>query len=640
MRLNVQTASNFEPYHKGGTAREIRRNRPFMAWDGEGVTPADSVQQNYVLFGNSAHEYIVSDGSHLPTHTLLDFMLNAGQRHDCIHVSFAFGYDVEMILGTMPEQLVYALHKNGTTLYNGIRIEYRKGKFFRVSDGSRSIRIWDLWGFFQSSFIKALEDNLPNDPTTADILAGKNRRKTFAMHEMQTLILPYWKMEITALAALAEKLRTNLYNAGLTISQWQGPGAVAGFLYQRNGIKRHKAETPPNVCQASQFAYAAGRFEMFKLGRANQRVYGYDIRSAYPAAITQLPSLTDGGEWVHTTEPTHIADFGVYHIEFSNPNLYLPPMPLFYRDANSNIHFPNRVTGWYWTPEARLAIHMGGRLLESWDYVGGTATPFTWVQDLYNERRRMKAEGNASQMALKLGINSLYGKMAQRVGHKDGKAPAWHQLEWAGYVTSHVRAKLFRAMMLAGKHLVAVETDGIYSTVPLALDIGESLGQWESKEYDDIVYLQSGFYFAKDGGTWKAKTRGFDKGSISYDAVMRTLDNPVEQLYGMQTRFASMGQWLPAKNRETKRRVWTTTRRELELGASGKRIHRKSMCNACAAGIRASECFHDMTITSPMGGVSKPHILPWVESPEWSINPWHNLADQESTITPEGRNAQ
>jgi len=61
--------------------------------------------------------------------------------------------------------------------------------------------------------------------------------------------------------------------------------------------------------------------------------------------------------------------------------------------------------------------------------------PFEWVKDLYEERRRIGS--NTRGYPLKLGLNSLYGKMAQRCG----RGP-YHDAVAARLITASTRARV------------------------------------------------------------------------------------------------------------------------------------------------------------------------------------------------------
>src|SRR3546814_14873547 len=66
-------------------------------------------------------------------------------------------------------------------------------------------------------------------------------------------------------------------------------------------------------------------------------VYGYDINSAYPYALSNAPSLgSEHGEWRYIERPSKIEEFGVYHMRYRHegkPRLFeYRAMPLFHRD--------------------------------------------------------------------------------------------------------------------------------------------------------------------------------------------------------------------------------------------------------------------------------------------------------------------
>jgi len=221
---------------------------------------------------------------------------------------------------------------------------------------------------------------------------------------------------------------------------------------------------------------------------------------------------------------------------------------------------------------------------------------------MYDERRQWKHDGNPAQVALKLCMNSMYGKLAQRIGWDpiNRRLPPWHQLEWAGWVTSYTRAKLFNMLRrIPFKHLIAVETDGIYTTMnrqDSALSHSETLGGWEITEYQEVMYVQSGLAWLQDSdGNWTEKRRGLDpcrlghtpsdcdcKDVFSLTACQNYLQtlqpNPDRfnqwiPYVGATTRFIGMGLALAsAMPTDTRHCVWETKPREILPGIGGKRF--------------------------------------------------------------------
>lgn len=679
-------------YHSGRPSRISQvplEEREFIAWDGEGINlDGPNFPQSYTLFGCSTGEYVSSD-THLNTFRLLDFIISIGEKHpSAYHVGFAFNYDANMLLRSLSERNIRRIHESGSITLtrpgtnHRFYIHFIPGKWFQVTrkgikHGNKNptdkitVRIYDLFSFFGCSFIKAYKDLVGEIPTI--VREGKANRNNFATLTAD-YVQTYWAAEIAMLRELAEALRSRLYGAGLRINQWHGPGALASYTLKRHSIKTHMAEAPKKVREAAAYAYAGGRFEMFRLGRTIGPIYSMDINSAYPYGIMQLPSLS-AGQWNWVERPTRIAKFGVYRVRLlprpGGTFLERAPGPLFHRDKMGNISFPWVTEGWYWSPEVRNLSRLKSEryeIVEGWEYVGysDAKRPFAFVQQDYDLRQEWKRAGNSSQLALKLMLNSLYGKMAQRVGWNEVSrtAPTWHQLEWAGWATSNCRAMLWEVMSrIPYSDLLAVETDGLYTTRdPASLGIRGSsdLGGWEVEVYDEILYVQSGMAWLRKGDcpddcrhdrdiasggemdsrcAWSCKRRGLDARTFSLDACrdyLRTL-GPEQQWQpyrGTTTRFVGMGAAL-AGNAPFKVRhcVWQTVDRDISPGQGGKRIHVHKQCVACSQGLSAWDTTHDMSIRSLAYSdpISKAHDIPW-ESDDTSVYQWREYEEREQGL--------
>lgn len=618
--------------------------REFIFWDGEGARSAlRPGRQNYVLFGNSEGEYISDVELH--TQQMLAFIIEQGRKYPhAFHVGFAFDYDVNMILRNMTPSQFLTLRKKGSVLYGDYRIEHIPHKWFQVSwygpsypENRRdrvTVKIADMFGFFQCSFLKAIKLYLKDDPilnAIAIIERGKAERNNFTYDQID-FIKDYWTTEGEAGRLLANQLREYLYDVGLTVKQWYGPGVLANWGYRKHKIDIHKREPIPEVYDAARYAYAGGRFERFQIGRFHNG-WGLDINSAYPYAISQLPSLTEG-VWSHvqSTSPDKIVEFGVYHVKMRGAPVSSKVSPLFHRDKAGNISFPFITDGWYWSPEvATLRGNPDVEIVEGWEYTGWESRPFDFVAEMYAYRRELKRLGIGSEKAIKLFLNSLYGKMAQRVGwERSGGPPTWHQLEWAGWVTSSTRAKLFSVMRrIPRDQLIAVETDGIYTTCdPATLGIEHSveLGGWEISPFDEIRYVQSGMYAKGALGKWETKYRGLDSNSINAYALRRHLQellpNAAEWpvLTGPTTRFVGYRQALwraemgmgPMKTHLCR---WETKDKDLSAGSAGKRVHSARNCVACSQNATAWEHPHQTVIRSNaiFDVQSHKHDIPWLD---------------------------
>lgn len=612
---------HYDPTKHNHTKPRNSLYAPFIAWDGEGITYGEHEPQQYVLFGNSAG--FTLEAQSLTTADCLDLICRTKRAQPKgIHVGFAFKYDSEMILSDLSVRHWYVLRKAQSVNYQRWKIVYHPGRLLRVKDKEQgtSCTIYDVFGFFQTSFIVSLRKWLPDSELASiDIIeTGKAARGIFRYDQLQSLIKPYWKLELELLVKLMNQVRDDMARVDLVPKQWYGVGAIASILLDRhrirphmarhipeehNEIARNQAKLPAEVNEAARYAYAGGRFEQFQLGHYEGTVYQYDINSAYPDAMRTLPSLKNGWRKVGPTQPK---GFGVWRIRWESPftNPYWPG-PAFIRDKTGRVYFPMNVDSWYWTPEAQILSQYGGQVLEGWVLNHNGQYPFSWISDLYEERRERKRNGDPSEKVLKLGLNSLYGKTAQRIGHKWNRLPAYHQLEWAGWITSATRAKLWHAMIMAGESLIAVETDSLFTTKPLQLPISEQLGEWSLETHEWITYLQSGVRWTNNGSSY----RGFDKDSLTHDKAMDWLShgNPEIPIIGQTTRFIGSGRGLGTPLH----RQWITETRELHPGVEGKRRHISEFCGPCNYRQSMASSLHPMICPHP-GGRSSPHSLPWI----------------------------
>lgn len=457
----------------------------------------------------------------------------------------------------------------------------------------------------------------------------KEERSNFTYSEIE-LIKRYWRLELKYGVELMDKLRATFDDAGFRVNSWHGPGALA-----RVALKRHQIELAmydknehklPKVLEIERFnavrsAFAGGRFEMIHGGYFAGTIYNADIRSAYPYFATHLPNLAKGiWRYVTNYEP---AKFGVYHIQYtaSGKRNHDRIYPLFDRRPDGQVVWPAEVEGWYWNPEAELvADDKDALFIEGWvfDEYDETDRPFAWLSEYYFKRQLLKDIGNAAEFTFKLIINSVYGQLAQRTGwdERNRKAPRYHQLEWAGYITSACRARVYRfARMVPSKALVSIDTDGIYSTEPLPIQPSSDLGGWDISTYAAGLFWQSGIYcLANERGDWgkgKVKSRGIPKGQYSYEILRNHYDNGMTPLSLTKNTFIGFG--LALNGRFSELNTWRQETHKVLFGggniASGKRYHNKRHCNdACDGDV------HVFRIGLFRPEMSNLHRLPWLEA--------------------------
>jgi hypothetical protein len=612
-RCRVKYPTKKTNHHNYANERRKRDNdwesRPFIMWDGEG--PQDA---GYALFGNSEGYEICHP--FLSTKECLELIIECEQENpDAIHIGYGFNYDVSMILKDLPWRQLTALHHFNRTIWRDWEIEHIPHKWFKVKHGEVTCTIYDIRSFFAGGYLDALQDfGVGTERERERIAHGKASRETFQWSEIKE-IREYWKLELKLGPVLAGKLRKVFADAGYVPRSWHGPGALARMALKRHKVYDAMAVTPKKVQEAARYAFAGGRFELFKAGHVQGKVYNADIRSAYPFFATKLPNLSKG-KWKHVRRFDSEHRFGVYHCRYSGHPESWQPNPLFRRMDSGSVAWPYRTEGWFWAPEAELVKES---IVEGWVFVEDNPNdrPFEWLNEYYLRRQRLKGMGNAAEYTFKLIINSVYGQLAQRAGwdRKRRQPPKSHQLEWAGYITSGCRARVYRLARECGDKIVSIDTDGVASLAPFAhLDSGNRLGDWELTEYDDGIFWQSGIYSLKTGDSWvKAKTRGIPKGSYTAEQLLECL-RLGRPLSLSKKVFVTYG--LADDGRRHEHNTWKLEPHEFVMGGDGKRVHFPRACKTECDG-SLHRLGMPQFVYGPDGSAwSKPHSLPWLEPPD------------------------
>jgi hypothetical protein len=576
------------------------RAKPFMGIDGEGYT-VDG-EHRYVLLMDSERRYIYDDEG-LPTKACLDFLLDLPK--DSIPVAFGLNYDVNMILRDLGRQTLKQLWDEGSCHWGPYHLEWIPGKWFAVKrftenpdcrwckgTGSKmvfkegkkpreekcprcfnSTKVNETFGFFQMRFTAALEKWNITVQDSDELEEMKGARSIFDP-QMRDRVIDYCHTECCLLVDLLDALRKALLAVDIRLTSWNGAGSIAASLLRREGVKQHlvpHTELPEEVQHASLAAYFGGRTELFQQGEF-PTVSQYDIRSAYPHAALSLPSLV-GGAWVTTETYDPTADHALWDVEWSIPEgVLIAPFP--YR-SKGRICYPLNGRGWYHSAEVTQALLHHQEFVTVREGVvfqpfKDCAHPFDFIPHIFTYRRQLQREGHAGEKCLKLGINSLYGKLAQGVGYRDS-LPPFQSYFWAGEITARTRARLSEAMHKAPDQLLMVATDGVFFKGEVDIPVSESLGGWERTLLSEAFTAQPGVYCAIKGETEIKRSRGFFAKEIDFQALRTGYQEDGCNFIGhySSTRFVGAGTALMSKDLSAWR-TWREGDRKLSLYPSTK----------------------------------------------------------------------
>lgn len=574
--------------HEG--ARYPARWEQIIGIDGEGISDNDTDAQRYTLLAASSGESIESHN--LGSERIFDYLLSLPKRS--LLVGYSIGYDINMWLRDLPLDQLTELWEDGRTEWRGYWLVWQPGKMFSIGrergvkpymhNGvkrkrikfAEHVTIWDVFGFFQSSFVRALEEWQIGTETERERIASMKSKRSDFTPEEKTQIREYCYDEVRLLAVMVRKLIDYAISVGLKLTRYDGAGAIASAIMRKFKVADHIAVPPEPVHNAALYAYFGGRFETAMIGHI-AKAYSYDIRSAYPAITQRLPCLAHG-TWSQSVKPHK---YGVYRVEWNVEQLIPRWGPFPFRTEAGAIVYPMSGEGWYWGDEVMAAQHLFPRrikILEGHVYSPSCGhRPFDFIPAFYKLRAELKAKDNFGQIILKLGMNSLYGKCAQSVGGAilgygvDGKVihdrPRYQSFVWAGMITSGTRAKILDAISLNPSAVISIATDGIISTEPLALECGDQLGQWEYKEITALTIVQNGVYRYICEGQEHVRARGFAGREFDFDALAVAFARDGERAEHRTAvkRFIGLGSSLAARPQLKDWRRWMMVPKTVRL---------------------------------------------------------------------------
>jgi len=256
--------------------------------------------------------------------------------------------------------------------------------------------------------------------------------------------------------------------------------------------------------QLSREGYYGGRVEVYQ--PIAGRVWMYDRRASYPAALVETPVPVGKVTCLGATRAGRVYRAGwpgIYRAEVKVAECAYPPLPL---RLSTGLAYPWGTFSGVWTSlELREAERRGARILRidycaAWRSAERALAP--WCERIWQLRAKSEPVWAAW---IKLLANSLTGKLAQRPEHRIivGGAklhsapweplgpslriwtrPAWRipacgHVHWAAYLTASARADLLKQIEAAGSTALYCDTDSCYSAAPQSRRIGDGLGEWK-----------------------------------------------------------------------------------------------------------------------------------------------------------------
>jgi hypothetical protein len=273
----------------------------------------------------------------------------------------------------------------------------------------RYILFIDTFNFCKMS-VKNLGSIVNLNKSDIPSFIGKNPKDIPEWIEIIKYNLNDTKISFEFAKFLQNAIRTLGGDMKLTIS------SSALKLFRNKYLKENYFVHSKDVLDDLFKAYYGGRTEVFKRGEF-ENLYYHDINSMYPYVMSQLPLPNPNSLHVNKLGSiSNIMDYeGVSEVLIHIPYMKFPILP--YRQ-DSKLIFPyGFLKGFYTHVEIREALSLGAKLIEIGKsfYYTKTHYPFReYIEELYEKRLNYQKDKNQMEKIVKLFMNSLYGKFAQK----------------------------------------------------------------------------------------------------------------------------------------------------------------------------------------------------------------------------------
>ena len=431
---------------------------------------------------------------------------------------YNLSYDAECILKLLPEEILkqYKWKKELRFQYKNYKIHYIDRKKLTLSKGKHSVSGYDIAQYY---------DNKPLDVASESIgitldqkyLELKKKREIFSKfyysrHKGE--IRAYCLEDCRHTKELSEHwIATFEAVFSFYPKNWISAGYLAEKVLINNNIPIplfNELEYP--IQEIARSSFYGGRFELIKRGYIGE-CYLYDLNSAYPYALTTLPDITQG-RWFESKKIHPKAKIGFFFIQANiSDKVKISPFP--FVKKNRTICYPSGKFRTYVTLDELLMVkgdkNIQYTILDSWQFIpkDNPTYPFkNFIKKQYYKRLELKELDNPLEKAIKIVLNSIYGKMAQRTNNMIGNL---FNPVIASYITGFTRRQLyeFTKKNKLDNFVVAYATDSVACQKKIKNLDSKKLGKMKlDKQATDVIFLSNGFY--KFNGIWKNRGIGYD----------------------------------------------------------------------------------------------------------------------------------
>ena len=522
--LNVGRSPNRKPFIVGFDS-EAEDGIPFMFQ----FSLPNTAESDCILMA-------VAPGLHKGLHTFMTAIHRIAIARTREYIIFGFNltyeftqlfHDIEPMVRLVEDFTIPYIYDatDETQHHYTIRVANEKRHFVTIRNDEThvTIKLYDAASYFPTSLDRAaksvgIESKLDKPPTFTRADSGSETFRAYAARDAF----------ITR--RLGEQIMTwhEQYDVRTCIS---APHFASSVFRRQFLTATIPLAEPVELEQYGLASYHGGKNGYYRGGpTAIPDVFNYDIRSAYPEAMRQLPDPTQS-EW-ETTSNYRMGSHGIWRISGDYQPCTFGGMQTL--DGSWNVQPGPFVDAFVTGYEIdRMLAHgeISIRDADGWIMAGPSGGPLVEYVDQFYEQKRTATDPTLKLLA-KLLLNSLYGKFFQKVAigrtgtlrlHRDGS------MEWtttdpdqpydyvagglyhppiASLITGFVRAKIHG---LEHKYdAIMTSTDGLFATRPPdPTDIGDRLGSLDVTAGRLRIWRERLYIFDSHDGEQKYALHGF-----------------------------------------------------------------------------------------------------------------------------------
>jgi hypothetical protein len=477
------------------------------------------------------------------------------------------------------------LVRYGETTWNELDVRYIPHKYLLLKQGNIRREFWDISQYYPGSLENAASTYLGEHK----IDVGSKRFTRPQVRREWKKLARYCIQDAKLTARLGDYFKRKLNEFGIDVCSLYSPASLSfRYFQQKVGVIDvwELYNMHPQALLYAHEAYQGGKFEIQQRGTFSG--FEYDIVSAYPFEIANLIDITRC-KVVHSRTPVEDAPYAFLRCRIRHMDPKVPPCHGLLLQgvrvyALGTYYVTITLNEYLYLIENHIEVDI---LDGYWIVPRRRRHPYrATIEYLFSIKDKYKKTDAMLYAISKVMMNGYYGKFCQLTekiepaeDHPDLKpgktgevsvydaGSAWNPI-YAAIITANTRLAVCRLQQRVGDACIAIHTDSVITTKPLAYDaLSSALGGVKLEVEGEGLVWGCGMYDMAG----KTAYRGFEMGrGFSWRKLFQ--EHPLRSKYRYpQTRVMS---WTQATvwDRLAKINVFSRLPKMVDLNADVKRL--------------------------------------------------------------------